>query len=353
MPAFCTDSTNTASESAPVHVSPATVEAAAAVGLEEADVVGDDRGRAARQVVDQAAVEEARPRPAAGDRLEGPQRLLVDLDDGDPCRGAGGRDRPPHPQVVERPLEGLGNRQLRQEQGQNRGTGAERQGGADGGGASGSGRGHEQQAGRGPCARGAALAYNRAHADVNTKRRGARRGGRRLDAAASAQAQDAGPLWQVRRAGDGFDDGRVAAARDLDHPPAFTPAFQTKAEWTARADALRRQVRVALGLWPWPERTPLNATVRGRIVRDGYTIEHVAFESVPGHWVTGSLYRPTGRGGRLPAVLAPHGHFPGGRHQERSARRCEEGARRRAPSRRSRARATRCRRGRRCWRGWA
>jgi dienelactone hydrolase len=125
------------------------------------------------------------------------------------------------------------------------------------------------------------------------------------------------PLWQVRRAGDGFDDGRVAAARDLDRPTVFAPTFASKADWTARADALRRQVRVALGLWPWPERTPLNAIVRGRIVRDGYTIEHVAFESVPGHWVTGSLYRPTGRTGRLPAVLAPHGHFPGGRHQER------------------------------------
>jgi dienelactone hydrolase len=131
-------------------------------------------------------------------------------------------------------------------------------------------------------------------------------------------AQGAGPLWQVRRAGDGFDDGRIAAARDLDHPGVFTPAFATKAEWMARADALRRQVRVALGLWPWPERTALNAMVRGRIVRDGYTIEHVAFESVPGHWVTGSLYRPAGRTGRLPAVLAPHGHWPGGRHQERS-----------------------------------
>ena len=136
---------------------------------------------------------------------------------------------------------------------------------------------------------------------------------------AVARAQSAGPLWQVRHAGDGFDDGRVAAARDLDHPATFTPAFATKAEWMARAETLRRQVRVALGLWPWPERTPLNAVVRGRIVRDGYTIEHVAFESVPGHWVTGSLYRPTGRTGRLPAVLAPHGHWPGGRHQERSA----------------------------------
>jgi dienelactone hydrolase len=134
----------------------------------------------------------------------------------------------------------------------------------------------------------------------------------------AARAQDAAPLWQVRHAGDGFDDGRVAAGRDLDHPATFTPAFATRAEWMARAETLRRQVRVALGLWPWPERTPLNATIRGKIDRDGYTIEQVAFESVPGHWVTGNLYRPKGRTGRVPAVLAPHGHWPGGRHQERS-----------------------------------
>ena len=133
---------------------------------------------------------------------------------------------------------------------------------------------------------------------------------------AVASAPRAEPLWQVRHSGDGFDDGRVAAARDLDHPATFTPAFATKAEWMARAATLRRQVRVALGMWPWPARTPLEALVRGKIVRDGYTIEQVAFESVPGHWVTGNLYRPTGRSGRLPAVLAPHGHWPGGRHQE-------------------------------------
>ena len=137
-------------------------------------------------------------------------------------------------------------------------------------------------------------------------------------AASQDTAATGTPLWQVRRAGDGFDDGRVAAARDLDHPAPFTPSFASKAEWAARAEDLRRQVRVSLGLWPWPERTPLNAVVGPPVARDGYTVEAVAFESVPGHWVTGSLYRPTGRTGRLPAVLAPHGHWPGGRFQERS-----------------------------------
>ena len=110
-------------------------------------------------------------------------------------------------------------------------------------------------------------------------------------------------------------DPRLGPLRDLDGHFPFTPSA-SKVAWQARADMLRRQVRVALGLWPWPTRTPLNAVVHGAIARDGYTVERVFFESVPGFFVTGSLYRPTGRTGKLPAVLSPHGHWPGGRFQD-------------------------------------
>ena len=110
-------------------------------------------------------------------------------------------------------------------------------------------------------------------------------------------------------------DARLGPLRTLDGHFPFTPRASKEA-WKARADALRRQVRVALGLWPWPTRTPLNAVVHGPVTRDGYTVERVFFESVPGHFVTGSLYRPPGRTGQRPAVLSPHGHWPGGRFQD-------------------------------------
>ena len=110
-------------------------------------------------------------------------------------------------------------------------------------------------------------------------------------------------------------DPRLGPLRDLDSHFPFKPSASPQA-WRERAAALRRQVRVALGLWPWPSRTPLNAVVHGAVQREGYTVERVFFESVPGHFVTGSLYRPAGRTGRLPAVLSPHGHWPGGRFQD-------------------------------------
>ncbi len=75
-----------------------------------------------------------------------------------------------------------------------------------------------------------------------------------------------------------------------------------------RSARLRRRVQVATGLHPYPPRTPLNAVVHGQVRRAGYTVEKVYFDSVPGHFVTGNLYRPSGGRGPRPGVLSPHGH---------------------------------------------
>ncbi len=106
-------------------------------------------------------------------------------------------------------------------------------------------------------------------------------------------------------------DPRLSGPHHLDRPFVFTPP-SSRAEWLARRAAVRQQVLVAVGLWPMPARAPLAPVVHGRIVRDGYTIEHVAFASHPGHYVTGNLYRPVGEG-RKPVVLAAHGHWENGR----------------------------------------
>ena len=67
-----------------------------------------------------------------------------------------------------------------------------------------------------------------------------------------------------------------------------------------------------------PTRTPLNAVIHGKIDRPEYTVEKVYFESVPGFFVTGNLYRPKNKTGPLPGVLCPHGHWDHGRFIEYS-----------------------------------
>jgi len=111
-------------------------------------------------------------------------------------------------------------------------------------------------------------------------------------------------------------DGRFTHIRDGD--TAYTlDAPVSAAQWEARAAELREHILACTGLWPPPEPVPLNAEVFGRIERDGYSIEKVYFESFPGFYVTGNLYRPLGRTGPFPGVISPHGHWARGRiHDE-------------------------------------
>jgi len=114
------------------------------------------------------------------------------------------------------------------------------------------------------------------------------------------------------------NDARLQPPKDLDGYFPFTPPATTE-EWSRRAEALRRQMLVALGLWPMPAKTPLNPVVHGKIERDTYTVEKVFFESAPGFFVTGNLYRPKGKSGKLPGVLCPHGHWNNGRWTDAGA----------------------------------
>src|SRR5579884_1285323 len=109
------------------------------------------------------------------------------------------------------------------------------------------------------------------------------------------------------------DDERLYEAHDVDHPTAFHPHFKSRDEWQHRATELREQVLVAEGLWPLPPKTDLHPVIHGKIDRDEYTIEKVFFASYPGFYVTGNLYRPKNRSGKLPGVLCPHGHWNNGR----------------------------------------
>lgn len=108
------------------------------------------------------------------------------------------------------------------------------------------------------------------------------------------------------------DDRRVTEFRHKDKPyPAAK--YESKKQWERKADFIRKQILVATGLWPLPERTPLHVRRFGKIDREGYSIEKVYFESFPGFYATGNLYMPRGRKPPYPAVLCPHGHWKDGR----------------------------------------
>jgi dienelactone hydrolase len=100
----------------------------------------------------------------------------------------------------------------------------------------------------------------------------------------------------------------------------FLDGAKTKAEWEAKRPKLQEQFLDMLGLWPLPEKTPLHATVTGTLERGGVVIDKLHYQSRPGLYVTGNLYRPKGADGKkLPAILYVCGHAGRGRDGNKTA----------------------------------
>ena len=104
------------------------------------------------------------------------------------------------------------------------------------------------------------------------------------------------------------EDARLGPLKDLNGYFPF-PAPKSVQAWEPRRELVRRQLLVSQGLWPMPTKSPLNAVIHGKIDQGEYTIEKVYFESAPGFFVTGNLYRPKNLTGKAPAVIFPHGHW--------------------------------------------
>ena len=112
-----------------------------------------------------------------------------------------------------------------------------------------------------------------------------------------------------------FKDHRHSPLKDLNgYFPFQVP--ENLQSWEKRSEELRSYLQVMMGLWPLPTRTPLNPVIHGQIDQGDYTIEKVFFESFPGFFVTGNLYRPKGHVGPRPGILSPHGHWENGRFMD-------------------------------------
>ena len=110
-------------------------------------------------------------------------------------------------------------------------------------------------------------------------------------------------------------DARLKSAITLNGLHPWQPPGDMET-WKKRSDKIRRQILVSAGLWPMPPKAPLNPVIHGKMDRDAYTVEKVYFQSYPGFYVTGNLYRPKMAKIKNPAVLSPHGHWKDGRFYE-------------------------------------
>ena len=123
------------------------------------------------------------------------------------------------------------------------------------------------------------------------------------------------------RAGES-PDGRILAFLERESreiASKFLAGMETREKWQGQAGERRRQYLEMLGLWPLPEKTPLNPKVTGTHERDGFRVENLHFQSRPGLYVTANLYLPAEVKEKLPAVLYVCGHSGRGRDGNKTA----------------------------------
>jgi len=102
----------------------------------------------------------------------------------------------------------------------------------------------------------------------------------------------------------------------------FAQSYSNLEQWKARAERIREGILRGTELLPLPEKCPLKPSMHSKRKYDGYTVQNAAFESLPGVFVTGNLYRPLKGKGPFAAVLCPHGHFDNGRLRPDMQKRC-------------------------------
>jgi dienelactone hydrolase len=101
----------------------------------------------------------------------------------------------------------------------------------------------------------------------------------------------------------------------------FADDVRSRKDWEAKRPQYVEEYLYMLGLSPRPEKTPLNAKVTGTLQGDGYVVDMLHYQSRPGLYVTGNLYRPATvkQGDKLPAIFYVCGHSGRGRNGNKVA----------------------------------
>ncbi len=82
--------------------------------------------------------------------------------------------------------------------------------------------------------------------------------------------------------------------------------LDSEEDWLSRQKHVLDKLKDIVG--PFPEKTPLNAKITGKLKKDGFMIEKLIYESIPGYFVTAAMYIPDGVKKNAPAIFYVCGH---------------------------------------------
>lgn len=106
----------------------------------------------------------------------------------------------------------------------------------------------------------------------------------------------------------------------------LTGMYNDLNSWENRKANLKSCMKAALGLDPMPKSTGSKPIITNKRKYDGYTVENVAIEVLPGVYSCGSVYKPL-KVRNCPVIINPNGHFADGRYRADEQYRCAMHAR--------------------------
>ncbi len=143
-------------------------------------------------------------------------------------------------------------------------------------------------------------------------------------AAITNESVIAQPLGEPDRGSPGDEMIQAYLARETARLSArIADDVSSREAWETKRPKYLEEYFYMLGMSPRPEPTPLHATITGTIPGDGYVVDMLHYQSRPGLYVTGNLYRPAVKmekpGNKLPAVFYVCGHSGRGRNGNKVA----------------------------------
>jgi len=98
--------------------------------------------------------------------------------------------------------------------------------------------------------------------------------------------------------------------------------YNNLAEWEQRKQTLKTELWKAIQLAPLPKAPNTKPIVTDLRQFNGYTIQNIAIEILPGLFINGSLYKPANYKGKIPVILNPDGHWEKQRYRPDCQYRC-------------------------------
>lgn len=103
--------------------------------------------------------------------------------------------------------------------------------------------------------------------------------------------------------------------------------YNNLTEWEARKSRLKKCILEQLQLNNMPALPASKPVITPVRTFNGYTVENMAIEILPGLWINGSLYKPLKYKGKIPVILNPDGHWQDHRYRADCQLRCAAFAR--------------------------